>query len=303
MASLPNLKHLPYGGAEAVVDPTAIHFVQTTAQDVVAEDCLFNQQIHTMFVEEYRKWILTSKLNTVIGLDQFPIAAYSNGTTEAFDKFYLKNYTRRFRCFKGEYMYHQASWRNYFPNWEFIETDPIAKNDAVVISLPFSDLGGEHPMMKTVLDQCMKLGVPVLVDCAYFGICRDITFDFTHPAITDLTFSLSKFLPVAHLRIGIRFTRYDDDDSLLVSHKTRYINRLGCAVGLEIFKNYTPDSIYTKFSTQQTNLCSKLSVTPSNCVIFGIDYSNNYPEYNRGATTNRLSFAKHLYNDQSFNAE
>jgi len=298
MAALPNLKHLPYGGAEAVVDPNAIGFVQAIGQSMLATNCLLDRNIHTEFVNEYRKWILSGQLNNVQGLEEFPIAAYSNGTTEAFDKFYLKNRTRRFRCFKGEYMYHQASWRNYFPDWKFIDDAVISENDAVVISLPFSDLGGEHPRMQAVLDQCLALGVPVLVDCAYFGICKDISFDFTHPAITDLTFSLSKFLPVAHLRIGIRFTRFDDDDSLLVSHKTQYVNRLGCAVGLEIFKNYTPDTIYTRFEQQQTNLCSLLGVTPSKCVIFGLDYNNMYPEYNRGTKTNRLSLSKYLYDNQ-----
>lgn len=298
MAALPNLKHLPYGGAEAVVDLSAIGFVQTVGQAMLASNCLLDRNIHTEFVNEYRNWILSSKLNQVKGLEEFPIAAYSNGTTEAFDKFYLKNRTRRFRCFKGEYMYHQASWRNYFPDWKFIDDEVISENDAVVISLPFSDLGEEHPNMQAVLDKCAELGVPVLVDCAYFGICKDITFNFTHPAITDLTFSLSKFLPVAHLRIGIRFTRYDDDDSLLVSHKTQYVNRLGCAVGLEVFKNYTPDTVYTKFVSHQVDLCNKLGVTPSKCVIFGLDYNNLYPEYNRGTKTHRLSLSKYLYDNQ-----
>jgi hypothetical protein len=119
-------------------------------------------------------------------------------------------------------------------------------------------------------------------------------FDFTHPAITDITFSLSKFLPVAHLRIGIRFTRTDDDDSLLVSNKAQYINRLGAAVGIKIMNQFDPDYIYNTYRTAQTKLCSELKITPSKSVIFGIDTENLYPEYNRGCISNRLSLSKQL---------
>jgi hypothetical protein len=298
MAIIPNLKHLPYGGAEAVVNPTTIYSIRLLAKQAIINDCLLNQTIHETYIEKYRQWILSSKLNQITGLENFPIAAYSNGTTESFDKFYLKHSQRRFRCFRGEYMYHQVAWRNYFPNWQFLDDGPILENDAVVISLPFSDYGYEHPKMQEILDVCNELGVPVLIDCAYFGICGNISFNFTHPAISDITFSLSKFLPVAHLRIGIRFTRKDDDDSLLVCHKTQYINRTGAAVGLSIFDTYTPDDIYAKYRPAQVNLCDQLGVTPSNCVIFGIDYDNIYPEYNRGTSTQRLSLSKYLHKNK-----
>jgi hypothetical protein len=191
-------------------------------------------------------------------------------------------------------MYHTAAWKNYFPNWRYIDECTLESTDAVIISFPFSDLGQEHPRTKEILDKCAILNIPVLLDCAYFGICGDMTFDFTHPAITDITFSLSKFLPVTHLRIGVRFTRTDDDDSLLVSNKARYTNRLGAAVGIEIMNQFDPDYIYNTYRAAQIKLCTDLKVIPSKSVIFGIDTENLYPEYNRGCISNRLSLAKQL---------
>jgi hypothetical protein len=296
--ALPNLKNLPYGGAEAVVDSSSNEFVNNAIVDSTKENCLVNKSIHEEFVSAYKTWILSSKLNDIVGFELFSIGAYSNGTTEAFDKFYLKNSTRRFRCFKGEYMYHQAAWRNYFPNWKFLDDEEVRPNDAVVISLPFADLGSEHPQMKKILDECANLNVPVMLDCAYFGLCKDVEFNFNHPAITDITFSLSKFLPVAHLRIGVRFTKVDDDDSLLVTHKTQYMNRIGAAVGLKIFKNYTPDYNYLTYQATQETLCNNLNLTPSKCVIFGIDNVNMYPQYNRGGLSNRLCLSKYLNNKE-----
>jgi Aminotransferase class I and II len=296
---VPDRKKLPYGGAEAVVSQHLIKQVDAFMTQASQENCVQNLSLQEQFIEQYRHWILSTTVNTVIGLDQFAVAGYSNGTTEGFDKFYLKHHTKRFRCFRGEYMYHMASWKTYFPSWQYIDDAPLERNDAVVISFPFSDSGQEHPQLKEILDQCAKLNIPVLLDCAYFGLCSDMVFDFSHPAITDITFSFSKFLPVAHLRIGIRFTRVDDDDSLLICNKTLYTNRLGAAVGIKIMNMFSPDYIVNKYKSSQIKLCKELDVVPSKSIIFGIDYKNQYTEYYRGGNSNRLSLAKHLDLNQS----
>ena len=95
LPSIPNLKHLAYGGAEAVVNPTEIYKIRLLAKQVIVDDCLLDRTIHEKFVVKYREWILSSTINRVIGLENFPIAAYSNGATEAFDKFYLKNHLKK----------------------------------------------------------------------------------------------------------------------------------------------------------------------------------------------------------------
>jgi len=289
-------KQLPYGRAEAVVSSSHKNVVLQNTILCLNNQCLDNNSIHKDFVIKYREWVSTTKLNTIIGLENFPVTTYSNGTTESFDKFYLKNKTKRLRVFKGEYMYHQASGRNYFPNWKFIDDEELKENDVVIISHPFSDTGCEHPLYKQTLDTCANLGIPVLVDCAFFGLCSDIVFDFTHPAITDITFSLSKFLPVAHLRIGMRLTKIDDDDTLLIAHKMSYVNRIGAAVGENLIKLYSPDFNYNTYRSTQETFCKKLQVLPSNTVIFGIDTENRYQEYNRGYVSNRLCFPKYLKN-------
>jgi len=296
--TMSNLKGLPYGGAQYVVSQDLEKIVADFVTKCMNSRCLWDINIHQTFIKEYQGWIGTSHLNTVNGLDQFPIAAFSAGTTESFDKFYLKNRSRRLRYFKGEYMYHQVAGRQYFDQATFIEDSDLEIDDAVVISLPFADTGNEHKDMVDVLEKCDRLEIPVLIDCAYFGICAGINFDFNHSSITDITFSLSKTFPVPHMRIGMRLTRTDDDDTLLVYNKTQYINRLSAAVGLELIKQFGPDYIYSCYAESQKKLCQELEVIPSKCVIFGIDVCDSYPEYNRGGLSNRLSFAKYLDSTQ-----
>lgn len=288
-----NLKVLNFGGASSVIDPTMTDQVYDIIQQVSSQRVLDDVEIQNNFLAQYQSWIRNSKLNRLSGLDQFPVAAFSNGTTEGFDKFYLKNSRRRFRCFRGEYMYHQAAWRNYFPGWKFIDEEPLMPGDAVVISTPFSDTGNVHADIETTLDQCDQMNIPVLIDCAFFGICQDIEFNFDRPCITDITFSLSKSFPVANLRIGMRLTRYDDDDSLLVHHKTNYNNRLACGVGSELLKKYSADYNVLTWQATQAKFCEQLGVMPSRSVVFGLGGSD-FSKYNRGGATNRLCFSKYL---------
>jgi len=287
MKSAPNDKRaLPFGESTAINDAEALAVIGQVVLDLSIDST-------TEFCEQYKNWITTSTANTVQGLEQFPFACYSNGTTEAFDKFYIKNRNRRFRCFRGEYVYHRLVWRNSWPNWIWLDDECLDPNDAVVISLPFSDTGGKHHLHEALLEQCNEKGIPVLVDCAYFGICKDIDFNFNHPCITDITFSLSKVFPVAYARIGMRLTRTDDDDGLFVTNKIRYTNRFGPQLGLALLSKFGPDYIFKKYRQRQIELCLEHKVTPSNSVLFGIG-DTKWQEYNRGTSTNRLSFNKIL---------
>lgn len=292
--TLTNLKTLPYGGAQYVINADREKFIHDSIIKAANDNCLWNTELQRTFLEEYYSWIQTTTLNTITGIDNFKVKTFSQGTTEAFDKFYLKNNSRCLRYFKGEYMYHQVAGRNYFKEAEFIDDDLPTANDCVVISLPFSDTGNEHPRMKEVLEECTRLNIPVLVDYAYLGICSGIKFDLTYPCITDVTFSLSKTFPVPHLRIGMRLTRQDDDDALMVMNKTGYTNRLAIQVGLDLIRTWSPDFVPTHYKLAQEQLCQELEVESSKTVIFGIDTKNKYSEYNRGGQTNRLCFAKIL---------
>jgi len=287
LMSPPNDKRqMMFGESMAIKDPEVQLVIDRTQLDL-------NVDLSMEFCNEYSDWINNTTLNRITGLDQFPFACYSNGTTEAFDKFYIKNRTRRFRCFRGEYVYHRLTWRNSWPDWMWLDDECLDSNDAVVISLPFSDTGTKHDLHESLLKQCDEKGIPVLVDCAYLGICANIDFNFNYSCITDITFSLSKVFPVAHARIGMRLTRVDDDDGLFVTNKIGYINRVGPQLGLGLISKFGPDYIFNKYRQQQLELCLQYKVNPSDTVLFGIG-GDEWKEYNRGTSTNRLSFNKIL---------
>ena len=88
--------------------------------------------------------------------------------------------------------------------------------------------------------------------------------------------------------------RHNDDDTLnaYTNNSTPYLNTNSIWLGHELIKNFKNNYVVNKYKEVQEQYCKKLDLTPSNCVIFGIDKNNNYAEYNRGGDSNRLCFSK-----------
>lgn len=284
----PNLVGLDLAPAHCVID--------NKLSDIVRSHILCSTHDNSasldLFINQYLDWIKSSTLNNIKGIDTYPVRDYSNGTTEAFDHFYIKNSQRRFRCFRGEYLYHSITWNQSFKNWAWLDDEPLAENDAVVVSLPFADTGNQHPSLTVeFLNACDFLNIPVLIDLAFFGICANIQFDLSHPAITDVAFSLSKCFPVSTLRIGMRLSK--QPDALSVYNQTKYVNLLGADVGAKLLKEFGPDTTYDRYRSLQQDFCLLHGLEPSDTVIFGLDTKNQYAKYNRGyPLSNRICFSK-----------
>ena len=291
--ALLKLKSLPYGSVHCIKNEELENEVAEIVKDVISSGCLNDTDVHDRFCKKYLTWILSTKNNNITGLENFSALAFSNGTTEAFDKFYLKHKARRLRYFKGEYMYHLASAKAYFNDYAVIEDDALRSTDVVVFSLPFADNGAEHPLMEDILNACDKLNIPVLIDCCYFGVCGGVNFNFDHRCIEEVVFSLSKNFPVQHLRIGMRCSRIDNDDPLFVYNKNKYVNRLGAAVGEALLSRYSPDYNYDTYRSTQEKFSTELGVNPTKCVFFA-NSEDKFSEYNRGTSQNRLCFSKYL---------
>jgi histidinol-phosphate/aromatic aminotransferase/cobyric acid decarboxylase-like protein len=284
-------KHMAFGNAFAIADPLVVAVIDML--NININNILKDDNVLKQFLERYVLWISETNNNRVLGLENYPHACFANGTTEAFEKFYAKHHKRRFRFYKGEYVYHRLNCRNNGYDWEWLDDIPLDRNDVVMISLPFSDTGNTPKDLELILDRCDKLKIPVLIDCAYLGVCSDIDFNFDRECITDITFSLSKSLYCAHARIGMRLTKEDDDDPLFVTNKAGYINKIAAHIGLHLINSFSPDYIYDTYRARQEEYCKILGVEPSNCVLFGIG-DNRWVEYNRDRETNRLSLHKYL---------
>lgn len=284
--ALPSKKHLPYGGARAINNHVITEFINYTLANEFMEE-VNSPTIVDQFLTNYVSWLKGSALNKLSGFDNFKYPCYANGTTEVFDKWYIRHQGRRLRVFRGEYMYHYATYRNLDMPIKWLEDEPLDRNDHVIISLPFADSGNiRHETMST-LNSALVLGVPVLIDAAYLGLTNALEFDFSHPAIDTIAVSLSKTFPVANLRIGMRLMREDFDDGLDIYHKTGYQNRWGAALGNKLITNYGIDYNAICYEHWQKIKCKELNLQQSKTILFGLG-GPEWKQYNRGGLYNRL---------------
>ena len=250
---------------------------------------LYDNSLIPNFCSRYKDWILSSTSNKIQGLDQFNFVSYSNGTTEAFDKFRIRHREKDLRVLKDEYLYH----RLYLDADVITDIELLKTGQALIISAPYSKTGEIHPLMEGILNRCDQLNIPVLIDSAYFGLCSNLEFNFDHPCIEDVTFSLSKVFGTSYYRIGIRFSKCNND-SMTDFGSSGYVNRLGAVIGNHLFDRFGPDYLFSSFRETQIQFCESLNLVPSNSVIFGIDQKNIYNQNPRPDEKGRFCFSKYL---------
>jgi len=246
------------------------------------------------FIERFGRWIRSSELNTIDGLDAFSHVTQTNGTSEAFSMFMQRHSNRNFKFYKGDFMMHKVASNNLNAKWEWIfNYGQVKENDAVIISCPFSDTGSIKEDMDQLLEWCSSLQVPVLIDMAYFGMCYGLNINVDQPCVEEVTFSLGKTFPLIGARAGIRFQKEEIDDPVLFTNQHGIVNNFAAMVGQFALEIAGPDYIVDKYKQTQIEFCKLTNTQPSSTVLFGLG-GDDWKEYNRGSITNRLSFHNFL---------
>ena len=281
-----------FRGGRAIPDLQVKSFWENIDADELSNVITNNTNTAETFVDTFNEWIRGSKLNNIKGLLNYK--TFIAGTSQAFDTFWMRHHDKRFRCFQGEFFYHKANWKK-FHKWEYIDNRDIAWGDAVVISYPFSDSCKEHSEMKHLLDRCEKSKVPVLIDCAYYVIAKDLDFDFSnYSCVEDIVFSLSKgFYQANKLRAGIRYSRYFRDDNIDMYNEWEQLNHVGAYLGTKLLNEFPPDYAVNLFRDRQLKYCEEHNLTPADCVSFAFG-GDEYRDLNRGTDVNRLCIADQI---------
>lgn len=267
-----------------------------------ARDVMINPVFNEIFAYEYRSWIGKGTLSPVSGLEPFDKVVITNAVTHSLESYFLANRNKRIRMFRGEYPHMRRLMKLYGQPVLYLGEgeDVNPAYDVVLLSWPFSATGDKHPATDYILELCDKIGVPVFVDCAFWPACYDVPIDLGHECIRQVAFSLSKSFPMAGVRIGIEFLRYESQPHPQDVFLGHYFNRLGAAVALSIFKRFYPDYIPAKYRHTQHHVCKELGLTPSKTVIFGLSEDPEWEEYSREGVVNRPCISKAIESERGF---
>lgn len=151
-----------------------------------------------------------------------------------------------------------------------------------------------------ILEICKHEQVPVMIDCAFFGMCKGIDIQ-ANSSVQMIAFSLSKCYHLDSHRIGMIYSNAPPS-GIEVLNRFVYTSKFGATMALELFDRFGPDYIYSKYSHMQHRICETLDhMTPSDTVIFG-NGDSNWSMFDRGGIHNRISFGSFIsnVNDTSF---
>ena len=215
------------------------------------------------FLQAFQVWIQSSE-QAVLGLPKKRTPHVVSGITDAFNQLY--GMYNKIGVHDGEYMYHQN----------------VLKEERITTNLEEAD----------------KLGIPIFIDCAFFGICHGIDFNFKpYNNIHSVCFSLSKTFGTGLNRVGLLYTK--DNFPCKVYKEWGYPLIASAEHHYRKIKEIGPDDLPKKYLQRQIRVCRKLGLIPSPTVIFGLSYDPRYTRFKRGST-NRVCITRRLeyYDEQ-----
>ncbi len=213
------------------------------------------------FYATFHKWLLSSRLNRISGVDAFPHRDMIVGVTQLLDDTHLMS-DRQIVVVEGEYPYHER----IKPTIKKRSVETLATGDHLILSLPFAGRGDLHRDTDLLLDRCLELDIPVTIDGAWYGCTRGIEFHFDHPAIQSIGFSLSKSLCMGSDRVGVRYSRNRTNGpiTILNDYDMGIDTLMGCAIAC--MKRFPIDFLQDKYGDHYRRACENLELTPTKSI-------------------------------------
>jgi hypothetical protein len=240
--------------------------------------------------KDFFDW-LTSFTNISIQLPDKWTGKVVNGTTMSFLNFYTIHSGKTLVLMEGEYPFH----KNTFPKVICFETLEAAEHQLektpsqffAVISMPFSAHGEVRLNQIEFLNLLKRYNVPTLIDFALLGLGASVCIDVNEfPNVQCAAFSLSKSLGIPYARVGWEYSLFESGPVAELNN-WHYINRDGVTKAYSLIERLPRDFWVETYKAMQIDICSRLDLSPSSSVFFGLRNSN-YKEFKRSEGLSRF---------------
>ena len=236
------------------------------------------KQLINEFKDKMHNHIVSSKRNNAKGLDDFPQRDVITGVTQFIDNIYQMK--KLVYVLQKEYMYHFRLYggRNILDTYK-----KLRPGNHLIISAPFPYYADFHPDMDKILDHCAENHVGVHIDACWWTCSKDLDFNFSHPAIKSIGFSLSKGLGLGANRIGIRYTKnlfneetkaltsFYEKDSINLANDYDMVNQSPVWLGTKFIDKFGTDFWWNKYEDTYNKMCKELDLTPSKAIHIAYD--------------------------------
>lgn len=240
--------------------PLTAELFETLEKQVLSGkmDLCVDDSIYREFIDMTEQHVLGSKLNSVKGLEGFAHRDIIIGCTQFIDNIYMQG---QVQTLHDDYRYHQRLGKSMQ-----VTADELISNVALIIAMPFPQVGAPHSDMDAILQQCLEKNIAVHIDGAWLTCCRNIDFDLNHPAIESVGISLSKGLGLGWNRIGVRWRRGNRDDSISIMNRFNMCNKTLVKVGRHYLQNIEPDYLWNAYGDIYEKVCRDFDLEGTNAI-------------------------------------
>ena len=218
------------------------------------------------FLQNIDEWINSHIHVRYNGLETFTRRDAILGTTHQLDELH-QLHGHNVVVFKGEYKYHRRL--TDFTVNQITNYKQLAKGDVFIASYPSCITTNYHNDFDKLLDHCHANQIPVHIDGAWFGQCRNFAFNVTHPAVQSVSVSLSKALGMGSQRIGIRYTRERINGPIAIMNDFAYANVSDMWLGVEAMKYFGTDYWWKNWGDLYSKVCSDFNLEETDSIHVG----------------------------------
>lgn len=247
--------------------PLSDNRIERAIQDVLNGrlDKDITDAVYFNFKKEVSNWIFATKINNLSGIDSFTRTDIIMGCTQFIDNIYMGPV----QTIRNDYRYHERLGKSYIK-----DVGSLIPNIPLIIAMPFPNIGAPHVDMEEILNESHKKNIEVHIDGAWITCCRDIDFNFNHPAIKSVGISLSKGLGLGWNRIGLRWSKENVKDSITIMNDFNMNNRALAMIGLHFIRNFETDYLWNTHSEKYYKVCNDFNLKPTKSIYLALQDGN-----------------------------
>jgi len=229
--------------------------------DFYKENPVHTHDLDNIFKEKFINWLDSHTLNSFTGYEKFKHLDICIGCTQFIDDIYQRLGQENIMIFENDYKYH---WRlNNNINYTTLNT--LSSTKELIIAMPFPYGGDMHPKMQDILDGCYSLNIPVHIDGAWISCCRDIIFDFNHPAIHTFAISLSKG-GLGGNRIGVRFSKKRPEGAITIMNDFNMNCQSLVSMGIKFIETFGTEYFWKQYESKYKTVCNDFNLLPTKVI-------------------------------------
>lgn len=219
-----------------------------------------DKELCDQFIQQFEQYIFSSTINKFKGQHNFKRKDVILGCTQYIDNLYMQG---NLQVFENDYRYHERLGLAHIIK----KIEDLKQAVPLIVAMPFPSTGDMRHDMQFILDQAFIKNIPVHIDGAWMSCCRDIEFNFEHPAIVSFASSLSKGLGLGWNRIGVRWHKDKQvNDSISLMNDHNMLIKAAVKIGMHFMQTFPVDYLWTKHRSNYKKICKDFNLAETKCI-------------------------------------